>query len=347
MDDDADGGRRGPRPRLTTGLIRRVRQRYGVPEPADLTDLGGSAHLSLLWVGGGRRVVVRVYRAHVTAARLEAIQFARGILHSGHVPTARIIESRAGTPFVTSGSNLVEVEEFVESDAIMDSWDRLATGMPLLGRVHSVLASGPAEDVNWEPRFANYISAHDALPGTTRGAARIRSWQPTAAERAVADAAEELAGSLRDAEAQFARCLPAQLVHGDFWHNNVRFLRGEPVLVADLDFMGCRTRVDDLALTLHFALCEMPDDERGTEGPDRVAGLVRAYEAGLDDRLSAAERGALPLVIARQPLWSVGGWVARLDDDTAARRHAAICGPEIGNALAILANLGRWQDALR
>jgi hypothetical protein len=39
------------------------------------------------------------------------------------------------------------------------------------------------------------------------------------------------------------------------------------------------------------------------------------------------------------------GWVARLDDEAAARRHAASVGPELEAALRIITELGRWQDA--
>jgi hypothetical protein len=61
--------------------------------------------------------------------------------------------------------------------------------------------------------------------------------------------------------------------------------------------------------------------------------------------LSAAERAALPVAIARQPLSSIGGWVARLDDQAAARRHAASVGPELTAARQLMTELGRWQGA--
>jgi len=345
--DDADNGRRGLRPQLTQRLVRDIQRRYRLAEPAEIADLGGSVHLNLAWASEHGRFVVRVYRSHVSPARLEAIQRARGVLAAGRVPTARIIESRAGTTFVTSDEHLVEVEEYVEYDAIMDDWERLAAGMPLLGCVHSLLAGVRSDEPGVEPLYANYVSPGQALAGTQAGAARIRSWQPTAAELGVAEDAERLAEVLQPAEAVFTPELPRQLVHGDFWHNNVCFRLGEPVLVADLDFMGYRARVDDLALTLYFALCELPADERGTQGPDRVAGLVRAYQNGLHDKLSAAERAALPLAMARQPLWSIGGWVARLDDDLTARAHAANCRSELALGLSIMASLDRWQDAVR
>ena len=73
--------------------------------------------------------------------------------------------------------------------------------------------------------------------------------------------------------------------------------------------------------------------------------LADRYDAGLDLRLSAGERAALPLAMARQPLSPIGGWVARLDDQTAARRHAAGVGPDPAAARQHMLELDRWQDA--
>jgi hypothetical protein len=50
--------------------------------------------------------------------------------------------------------------------------------------------------------------------------------------------------------------------------------------------------------------------------------------------------------MARQPLSSIGGWVVRLDDEAAVRRHAAGMGPELAAALQLMIDLERWRDAL-
>jgi homoserine kinase type II len=77
-----------------------------------------------------------------------------------------------------------------------------------------------------------------------------------------------------------------------------------------------------------------------------VRRLVDAYEAGSDIPLRATERAALPLAIARQPLWSIGGWVASLDDEESARQHAAGVGPAVDWALSLVRDLPRWRAAL-
>ena len=45
----------------------------------------------------------------------------------------------------------------------------------------------------------------------------------------------------------------------------------------------------------------------------------------------------------RQPLWSVGGWVALLDEGTSARPHAASIGWEVEWALRLVDDIDRWM----
>jgi Ser/Thr protein kinase RdoA (MazF antagonist) len=125
---------------------------------------------------------------------------------------------------------------------------------------------------------------------------------------------------------RLARGLPRQLVHGDFWDDNV-FFQGETLeFVADFAFMAERARIDDLALTLYCA-----DTEAGlTTSPDRIAALrplVHGYASGLGNPLTDAEHQALPWATAWQPLWGIGGWVAVLDDQDTARAHAGATSP--------------------
>ena len=54
-------------------------------------------------------------------------------------------------------------------------------------------------------------------------------------------------------EADLTAGLPRQLVHGDFWDDNVFFRGEDPLFVADFAFMAERARIDDLALTLYYA----------------------------------------------------------------------------------------------
>ena len=216
----------------------------------------------------------------------------------------------------------------------MDSWQRIRVALPLLGRAHTLMqALEVSRDGSMAPA-ANHVEAADLVAWTLRGTDRIRSWEASPAELRLADASEELARLLDSAERgrpPFAR----QLVHGDFWDNNVLFRGDRVVLVADLDFMGERPRIDDLALVLYYTNSTFWEDPLSDKRIHELRDLVDAYDAGLTDHLTAVERSALPLALARTPLCFVG-MVASVDTPAGARRLAAEITWDVAWALAIV-----------
>jgi hypothetical protein len=116
-------------------------------------------------------------------------------------------------------------------------------------------------------------------------------------------------------------------------------------MIADLDFMSERPRIDDLALTLHFTRYQL-DEPSATGAANKLAPLVDAYDAGASSPLSAMERAALPVALARQPLWSLAVWAALLDDERTARHHVAGHLTAVQRALDTLRYLSVWQRAL-
>jgi Ser/Thr protein kinase RdoA (MazF antagonist) len=320
-----------------------VQRRYAL-SLSNARDLGGSANLNLLASSGDRPFVVRVYRSSVTAERVEALQHARTLLAAGSVPCAEPVLTVDGASLVAAGGNIVEVEPFVDSDAKMDSLDRIASGLPILGRIHQLLSTVDSRRASSSPPDANYVDCVGVVESTRAGTDRIRSWAPTSDERDLADAADRLAGAIAQLHVDFGES-PRQLVHGDYWDNNVLFCGGQVVLVGDLDFMGVRPRIDDLALTLYYTMYEL-DDPLGDDGLRRLVQLVNAYDLGASPRLSTIERAVLPIAIARQSLWSVAIWGAQLDDEETARRHLRGHLREVNRALALIAGLPRVQAAL-
>jgi homoserine kinase type II len=340
--DNAAGGLRGLRAALTPELLDAVHNAYGI-DTGDAIDLGGSSSLNLLVCNGTGRSVVRVYRPYMTADRLRDIQLVRRKLSASGVPCAELVPTRDGEPWLRFADRLVEAECYVERDADMDTWERLEIGLPVLGRIHTILRDLEVSPDGRTAMFANYIDPGYALERTLAGTRRIQGWDPSPAEVRLAEAAEELAYLVSSAEHHFSAQLPRQLVHGDFWDNNVFFRDGRLILVTDFDFMGERTRIDDLALTLYFTCLEYPQEHASDEQLRRLSRLVDAYNAGLDEPLTSNERAALPLAIARQPLWSIAVWVALLDDEEAARRHAAGTFSEVAWALDVVREVERWQ----
>jgi Ser/Thr protein kinase RdoA (MazF antagonist) len=344
--DDADGGMRGLRARPGPGLLQAVRDHWGLGQCLGAVDLGGSSSLNLLVDATDGRHVVRVHRPHVTPERLGAVHQARQVLLAGGIPCAPPVPTLQGAPWVRLQGGLVEVEAYVDHDAVMDSWERLEVGMTLLAQAHNLLRQVEVGEAGRWPRFANHLEPGEVAASVRRGIQRIWGWGPTPAERRLAAVAEELAELVAEAEAGLVFGLPRQLVHGDFWDNNVLFRGGRAVLLADFDFVGERARIDDLARTLWCARCDLDADAGPVAELGRLGRLVAGYDAGLDLPLSAAERAALPVAMARQPLSSIGGWVARLDNEVAARRHAASVGSELAAALGIMTDLEPWQAGL-
>ena len=318
--------------------------RWAIPRQRG-RDLGGSLNLNLLVSRGDEQLVVRVHRPSVSSDRLNDIQAVRQQVHAGGVPCSALVPAGDGARWAGCGNRLVEVERFIPHDGPMNTLPRLARGLPVLGRIHALLADAAICPAGRAVEFANHIEPGQVLSGTRAGAQRIRGSHPAPAERRMAGEAERLAELVTAGEAGLAAGLPRQLVHGDFWDDNVFFRSESLVFVADFGFMAERARIDDLALTLYYA-----DIELGLSGTsDRIAALrplVHAYASGLDHPLTGAERQALPWAIARQPLWGIGGWVAVLDDQDTAREHARATFPAIQRALQLVSDIGSWQAGL-
>jgi Ser/Thr protein kinase RdoA (MazF antagonist) len=340
--DDADGGRRGLRARSGLGLLRALRDLWGLGWFAEGVDLGGSSSLNLLVGDTHRRCVVRVHRPHVTPERLDAIHQARRVLLAGGVPCAPLVPTLRGEPWISLQGRLVEVEGYVDHDAVMDSWERLEVGMALLAQTHNLLRHlEVGEEGRW-PLFANHLEPADVQTRTRQGIERIRAWRPTAAERSLAAAAEELAELVTQGEAGLTSQLPRQLVHGDFWDNNVWFQGDDIVLILDLDFMGERARIDDLALTLYYTNSTLGAGDDDAQRMAKLRELVDRYDRGLTRKLSAVERAALPYALARTVLAFVG-MLASIDDAAARRALVRELVPDLQWSLALVRAADRRQ----
>lgn len=340
--DDAGGGRRGVRPLLTPVIAHAVRQTWGL-DLGRADELGGSTALNLVVATDHVRVVVRVHRPHVTASRVEALQLAREAAAIAGVPTARTLVGRNGERHITVDSCVIEVEEFVESDAKMDSLSRIRQAIPMLGRLHDALEMAKLPEAAGDLHFANYVPASEVGTKVAEGVRRVRALD--ASLHPIADAAEVLVRQLARTRST-SSALASQWCHGDFWDNNVLFRHGQVVLVADFGFMSRRARVDDVALTLYFTLWEL--DAAGHSDPSAdLAALADAYDSGTRRPLSDAEREALPVALARQPLWSIAVWAAQLDDPEAVKAHLEGHDAALRRAGNILDDIEHWCDAFR
>jgi homoserine kinase type II len=341
--DDAAGSQRGTRAIITPDLEEFLRAQWGMRPAGAAPDLGGSANLNLLVTDGSSLRVARVYRPFVTGQRIAALQAARRHLARHGVPCAEPITGRGGRGWETFQGRVVEVEPYLAAPVAMNTLARVRTGLAVLGRIHALLAALCPDPAAATPRFANYVAADGLVEAVAAGTRRIRGWRPVPGETRLADVADQLASTLAAREQDRPAPPRRQLVHGDFWDNNVLFRRQQVALVTDFDFAGERPRTDDLALTLYYASVGITDI---TRRPAQLAELAGAYEDGLGARLSQDERAAIPLAMARQPLWSIAVWVALLDSQDTARRHLAATAPELTWALQLTSRITQVQDAL-
>lgn len=178
-----------------------------------------------------------------------------------------------------------------------------------------------------------------------RAADRIRSWGAAQELTDFADIAVGLATRLQAMEKQYVGTLPWQLVHGDFWDNNVFFRDGNVVLVTDLDFMGVRPRIDDLALTLYYTNSSFSDDQLSRKRIQRLKCLVDAYDSRLAEPLTLTERSVLPLAIVRTPLFMMR-YIALMESYAVAAQPMAATLPDLRLGMKLLDDLESWQQVL-
>ncbi|MET1006114.1 MAG: phosphotransferase, partial [Propionibacteriaceae bacterium] len=188
--------------------------------------------------------------------------------------------------------------------------------------------------------WANWISPSDVVTCCEHAAQQLRRW-----------GFDELGASIVSLAKLTAEdhVLPTQVVHGDFWDNNIYIRDEQLIAVTDFDFLGRRPRIDDLALMLYFADEQPYFDGSGPRSVDtRIADivpLVRSYADHLTVPLTTEEVTALPIALARQPLWTYGKWLLRRPEDPAARRDALDTSPAVSRALEIMTQPDRWAEA--
>lgn len=330
-----------PTPRLVADVVD-VLDLAGV---TSWSDLGGSWTANLrLDRAGGAPLVARVYPLGEVPGRLAGVQAARTAVAAAGVPALSPIR-RGGAPFQRlSTGHLVEVEAFIASDATMNRPPTLEAGFPTLARVHDALRTADLPPEAADSARANYLPADGRSAAVRQGATRMRQWEDPLL-RLRADEVLRLCDAVDAAESGLVAGQRSQVVHGDYWDNNVLLLDGQVSAVLDFDFMGLRPRVDDLALGMYFHLQEPGRGLPTLEDRTLVRRLADGYDAAAAIPLSAAERASLPLAIARQPAWLVGRWIAELDD-SAALAQARKLARELPVAQAVLRDISRWQDAL-
>ncbi|HEX8972906.1 phosphotransferase enzyme family protein [Oryzihumus sp.] len=327
-------------------LVESVVAAYSLPRPVHWVDLGGLWTTNLRFdFPDGSALAVRAHRAATRPQRLHAIQSAKEVARGHGLPVPATVPTPDGRGCTAlADGTLVEVEAHIDWDTPMRSFPFLHKGFAVLARLHDALRTlGPAVPVD-APPHATYLDPDRVVDEVCRGAARVRAWgEPRLA--ALADDVQRHCEAIAGREERLRHDQVRQLVHGDFWDNNVVFRGPHLAGVLDFDFLGERDRIEELALTLWFYLLEPGNTPPGDAQVGQVRELVNTYDRASSLKLSDAERERLPLALARQPAWIAGGWIPALDEPEA-RVQAADLAARLPTAEAILADLPRWTSAL-
>lgn len=328
----------GPRAVNSAQLVAATRAAWGLADITGIDDLGGTYNLNLRLSTRRGNVVLRVYRPWVSPARLAATQAVRAALRHQGLPVLPPIPTPSGSMAIAIDDRLIEIEPWQPDDGGTTTRARLFAAAGLLGRLHDGLRTiTPA--VPFVPAPVSNDLSPAVFDDWLRRTHRAIMADPQTGQSGLAlRATDEAAGIARSAPSISLGDGVRQLVHGDYGHENVRFIGAEATAIVDFDFLHEGERIvdlADLAFSPHwmheFGQLDRPPADRDWE---IVPELIRRYDDASGEPLTNAEIAALPLAMAAVPLtWIAASWL--LEDPAAA---AALVAPELPTAAWLVEN---------
>ena len=294
----------GPRASFTAGLQGYLEQTYRL-EITSAADLGGAYNLNVLLNTPKGRFVARVYRPWVTPSRLEALQRLKLQLKAHHLPVVLPLPATDGRTVASFDGRVLELEPFVSNSGAVESWERYEKAFALLGKLHGAFSRVPNAAVP-APKVENYGSPETLVGWTKASRQRIRETASPDVPQALALCDVSLS-LLNEMQSRWPGTqLPQGLVHGDFGVGNLLWGQNDIVAVGDFDFVARHERVSDVAYALFWAFERLePTRDYASRSWHRVPDLLASYDATNAFPLTFQERKALPLAMARVPLyWS-------------------------------------------
>jgi len=319
-----------------------IREHYslgqvGMPEPIPAAHQ--RRHRKLLVETTAGRFLVKTYTRNPYV--LDALRFqhrlADHLLEHG-LPVAQIQRATNGKRIVEMDTWALELQEFVQGEAMVVSESTLATATEALGRFHDVCRDFP------RPSREARMWRFSEVPRETFGHLFERAKRAEGDTKTITDHCNVIALFLRDA----AKALDwdargefeTGLIHGD-WHSGNLLFRGEElVAILDLEFAGEGCYLEDLAYAISNLCIRTTAEPRPLA--EHTEFLLQHYQRYRT--LSFAEEAALYYAVGVKHIATVcyqmeqlgvvaghsaSGWMALL---------AAQC-----NWLAQRANQARWR----
>jgi homoserine kinase type II len=305
-------------PRADPALAEELIAHYPINTPTAFYDLGGTYNLNALVESHQGQYVLRVHRPWVSARRLSYLQQVKHQLALAGFPVVLPISTRSGADILSYGSDpqrLVELEPYVIHDAQLERWSDYPQAFALLGQIHTALDRLPATVQYVPPAVSNYALPAQLLHWTHKTMKVIEQERTTGRQRAgdaqhALDICETVLPFLQTLDRWWrseGQHLPQGLTHGDYGGGNILLSEGQIVALLDFDFLDQRERIFDLAYTIYWIFWLHEDTRYPELAPwNRVNTLLEAYNQHTQQPLTPQERQALPLEIARIPLY----WIA-------------------------------------
>jgi len=300
----------GSRAEPSAALIAAVVKQWRLGTVAHVRDIGGTYNLNLHVQTTCGAYVVRVHRPWITPERLALIHMIKRAL-ADDLPVALPLQTANGATAIKYDGRLVEVEPFVAHNGSATTWRRCEIGFAMLSRLHGALEPWTEQLRQTPPLVSNYGTLEQLRAWTTNTREQIAAATRTDRD-ALALCADALA-LLARLEHAGVPALPHVPTHGDYGGDNLLFHGDRIVAIGDWDFVGVRERLFDLAYSLYWMFRRVQPDAPPEQWDwQQMFPLLAAYNAAAVQPLAGKELRALPLVMARVPLYWIAeaGWLA-------------------------------------
>ena len=303
-------------PRADPALVEELIAHYPINTPTAFYDLGGTYNLNVLVESHQGQYVLRVRRpglAPVVLLSSTGETSAGTRRFSGRPSYPDTL--RSGYSFIRQRSATDgELEPYVVHDVQLERWSDYPQAFALLAQLHTALDHLPATVQHVPPAVSNYALPAQLLQWTHKTIQVIEQERAAGRQRAgdaqhALDICATVLPFLQTLDRWWkseGQLLPHGLTHGDYGGSNLLLHKDQIVALLNFDFLDQRERIFDLAYTLYWIFWQHEDTRYPNSPWHRISTLLEAYNHQTKQPLTQQERLALPLEMARIPLY----WIA-------------------------------------
>ena len=333
------------KPAISTKLLETIKKEYGINfDVNQVTNLGGSYNLNLLVSTTNDKFVARFYQKSTHLARLLDIQKVKEGLSKKNIPIAKTILNKCKKTFSHFDGHLLELEQYIEKDRTMSSFEDIKKGFQILAKVHTQLKEINLSKISQHPLISNHVELEYIKPWVSRGIKFILESKPISSEKEYCQKINRLATFVTNRLPTIYEKLPRQLIHGDFKDNNI-FLKDDKInLITDFDFMGNRPRIDEISLTINSMILQ--NKYKNIEDiVNDIKILLKIYNQNTNNKINKIETESLSLSLIK--LHTVFcGIIPNIDSKEKISEEIKKRNSDLETPLKIMAHFSKWQNLI-